>query len=162
LGYTLIPPAKDKLHETKTNLLERISVMMGGRAAEEVIFNEITTGASNDFDQATQVAKAMVVEYGMSTLGPINFGPTRDVTEWGKTYYEQNTLSQEVMSKIDAEIKKIITTAYNQAVEIVKSKKRLMDKVAAVLIKKESIDQDEFEKIVGKKSVEKLVNPLTR
>lgn len=61
LGYTLIPPAKDKLHETKTHLLEKIAVMMGGRAAEEVIFNELTTGAANDFDQATQVAKAMVV-----------------------------------------------------------------------------------------------------
>ncbi|MEK7597409.1 MAG: ATP-dependent zinc metalloprotease FtsH [Patescibacteria group bacterium] len=153
LGYTLIPPAKDKLHETKTHLLEKISVMMGGRAAEEVIFNELTTGASNDFDQATSVAKAMVVEYGMSSLGPINFGPTRDVTEWGKTYYEQNVLSQEVMNSIDAEIKKIIMTAYNQAIEIVKSKKKLMDKVADVLIKKESIDQDEFEKIVGKKEM---------
>ncbi|MBI5122947.1 ATP-dependent zinc metalloprotease FtsH [Candidatus Roizmanbacteria bacterium] len=151
LGYTLIPPAKDKLHETKTHLLEQIAVMMGGRAAEEVIFNELTTGAANDFDQATQVAKAMVVEYGMSSLGPINFGPNMDVTEWGKTYYEQNLLSQEVMAKIDAEIKKIITVAYNQAIAIVKSKKDLMDKVADVLIKKESIDQDEFEKIVGKK-----------
>ncbi|MEK7097026.1 MAG: cell division protein FtsH, partial [Patescibacteria group bacterium] len=95
----------------------------------------------------------MVVEYGMSSLGPINFGPTRDVTEWGKTYYEQNVLSQEVMNNIDAEIKKIIMTAYNQAIEIVKSKKKLMDKVADVLIKKESIDQDEFEKIVGKKLI---------
>ena len=153
LGYTLIPPDKDKLHETKTNLLERIAVMMGGRAAEEIIFNEITTGASNDFDQATSVAKAMVVEYGMSSLGPINFGPTRDVTEWGKTYYEQNVLSQEVMNSIDAEVKKIIMTAYNRAIEIVKSKKKLMDRVADVLIKKESIDQDEFEKIVGKKQL---------
>ena len=151
LGYTLIPPGKDKLHETKTHLLEKIAVMMGGRAAEEVIFNEVTTGASNDFDQATSVAKAMVVEYGMSTLGPINFGPTRDVTEWGKTYYEQNTLSQDVMNNIDAEIKKIIMTAYDKAISIVKSKRKLMDRVAEVLIKKESIDQDEFEKIVGKK-----------
>jgi len=151
LGYTLIPPEKDKLHETKTHLLEKIAVMMGGRAAEEVIFNEVTTGASNDFDQATSVAKAMVVEYGMSTLGPINFGPTRDVTEWGKTYYEQNTLSQDVMNNIDAEIKKIIMTAYDKAISIVKSKRKLMDQVAEVLIKKESIDQDEFEKIVGKK-----------
>jgi len=152
LGYTLIPPAKDKLHETKTHLLEKIAVMMGGRAAEEVIFNELTTGAANDFDQATQVAKAMVVEYGMSSLGPINFGPNMDVTEWGKTYYEQNSLSQEVMSKIDAEVKKIITVAHDQAIEIVKSKKDLMDKVALQLIKTESLDQDEFEKIVGKKS----------
>lgn len=151
LGYTLIPPAKDKLHETKTHLLEQIAVMMGGRAAEEIIFNELTTGAANDFDQATQVAKAMVVEFGMSSLGPINFGPTMDVTEWGKTYYEQNLLSQEVMAKIDAEIKKIITVAYDRAIEIVKSKKNLIDKVADQLIKKEGLDQEEFEKIVGKK-----------
>jgi cell division protease FtsH len=136
LGYTLIPPAKDKLHETKTHLLEQITVMMGGRAAEEVIFNELTTGAANDFDQATQIAKAMVVEYGMSSLGPINFGPTMDVTEWGKTYYEQSPLSQEVMAKIDAEIKKIITVAYNRAIEIVKSNKELIDKVADQLIKR--------------------------
>ena len=106
LGFTLIPPAKDKLHETKTHLLEQISVMMAGRAAEEVIFNEVTTGAANDFDQATQVAKAMVVEYGMSDLGPINYGPTIDVTEWGKSYFEQNSISQEMMAKIDKEIKK--------------------------------------------------------
>lgn len=88
----------------------------------------------------------------MSSLGPINFGPNMDVTEWGKTYYEQSPISQEVMGKIDAEIKKIITVAYNQAVEIVKSKRDLIDKVALQLIKTESLDQDEFEKIVGKKS----------
>lgn len=152
LGYTLIPPAKDKLHETKTHLLERISVMMGGRAAEQVIFDEVTTGAANDFDQATSVAKAMVVEYGMSDLGPINYGPTMDITEWGKSYYEQSSISQEMMAKIDAEVKKIITTAYNQAVGIVKAHKQLLDKVSEQLIKKESLDEEEFVKIVGKKT----------
>ena len=151
LGFTLIPPAKDKLHETKTNLLERISVMMGGRAAEEAIFNETTTGAANDFDQATNIAKAMVVEYGMSDLGPINFGPTRDVTEWGKTYWEQNTVSQEMLAKIDAEVKEIITSHYKIAVQTVKANKKLLDDVAVALLKTESLDQDEFEKIVGTK-----------
>ena len=151
LGFTLIPPAKDKLHETKTNLLERISVMMGGRAAEEAIFNETTTGAANDFDQATNIAKAMVVEYGMSDLGPINFGPTRDVTEWGKTYWEQNTVSQEMLAKIDAEVKEIINSRYKIAVQTVKANKKLLDDVAVALLKTESLDQDEFEKIVGTK-----------
>jgi len=151
LGYTLIPPAKDKLHETKTHLLEKISVMMGGRAAEEVIFNEVTTGAANDFDQATSVAKAMVIEYGMSDLGPINYGPTMDVTEWGKSYYEQSPISQEMMAKIDFEVKKIITTAYQQAVNIVKDHKKELDKISEQLIKKESLDEDEFVKLVGKK-----------
>lgn len=151
LGYTLIPPAKDKLHETKTHLLERIAVMMGGRAAEEVIFSETTTGAANDFDQATQVARAMVVEYGMSDLGPVNYGPTMDVTEWGKNYWEQSNVSQEMLASIDKEVKKIITESYDIAVALVKKNKKTLDKVAEALLKNESIDQDEFEKIVGKK-----------
>lgn len=151
LGFTLIPPGKDRLHETKTHLLERIAVTMGGRAAEHLIFNEITTGAANDFDQATQVAKAMVVEYGMSDLGPVNYGPTMDITEWGKTYWEQNTLSQDILGKIDLEVKRIIDSCYEQAQRILKEKKEVLDKVAQELIKKESLDQDEFEKIVGTK-----------
>jgi cell division protease FtsH len=153
LGYTLIPPTKDKLHETKTHLLEKIMVMMGGRAAEEVVFGEITTGAANDFDQATQIARAMVVEYGMSSLGPINFGPTFDVTEWGKGYFESQTISQQMLAKIDEEIKKIINQAYKKAVNIIKEKRPLLDQVAETLLKKESLDQEEFEKIVGKKNV---------
>lgn len=152
LGYTLIPPTKDKLHETKTHLEERIAVMMGGRAAEEVVFQEITTGAANDFDQATQIAKNMVVEYGMSSLGPINFGPTMDITEWGRNYYEQSPISQEMMAKIDQEIKKIITQNYQKAVKIIKDNRKLLDKVAQELIKKESLDQEDFEAIVGPKN----------
>jgi cell division protease FtsH len=160
LGYTLIPPAKDKLHETKTHLLEQIAVMMGGRAAEEMVFGEITTGAANDFDQATTTAKAMVIEYGMSSLGPINFGPTMDITEWGKAYFEQNTISQEMLGKIDVEIKKIIIEAYEQAVKTLKENRKSLDKIANELIKKESLDQDEFEKIVGKKKkTDLLINP---
>ncbi|MDO8609484.1 MAG: ATP-dependent zinc metalloprotease FtsH [bacterium] len=160
LGYTLIPPAKDKLHETKTHLIEQIAVMMGGRAAEQLVFDEITTGAANDFDQATNIAKAMVVEYGMSALGPINYGPTRDVTEWGKAYYEQNTISQENLSKIDTEIKKIIMEGYDTAVKTLKNKREYLDKVAAELISKEGLDDVDFEKIVGtKKTVDLLINP---
>lgn len=152
LGFTLIPPAADKLHETRTHLLERLAVMMGGRAAESYIFDEITTGAANDFDQATQVAKAMVMEYGMSDLGPINFGPTMDVTEWGKNYYEQNTISQDMLSRIDNEVKKIITEAYDKARDTIIKHKKELDAVALELVKRENIDQDEFEKIVGPKS----------
>lgn len=151
LGYTLIPPAKDKLHETKTHLLEQIAVMMGGRAAEEIVFNEITTGAANDFDQATNIARKMVVEFGMSALGPINLGPTFDITEWGKSYLEQNNISQEMLSKIDKEIKRIIDQSCSKAKEIIIQQRAHLDKVAESLIKKESLDQEEFEKIVGPK-----------
>ncbi|MDH7476385.1 MAG: cell division protein FtsH, partial [Microgenomates group bacterium] len=82
---------------------------------------------------------------------PINFGPTTDITEWGKTYFEQNNISQEMQAKIDAEIKKIIDQAYQRALEILKAKKDLLDKVAKRLIKEESLDEEEFEKIVGQK-----------
>ncbi len=153
LGFTLIPPVKDKLHETKTNLLEKITSIMGGRAAEEIVFKEITTGAANDFDQATQIAKAMVVEYGMSDLGPINFGPTLDVTEWGKAYFEQNNISQEMMAKIDQEIKKIVDSCYKKAIVIIQEKRQELDRVAEELLKKESLDGDDFERIVGKKQM---------
>ncbi len=152
LGYTLITPEQDKLHETRTHLLERLAVMMGGRAAEEYIFDEITTGAANDFDQATQIAKAMVMEYGMSEIGPINFGPTMDVTEWGKNYYEQNTISQEMLARIDDQVKKIITKAYEDARTIIMNHRKDLDVISQELIKKENIDQEEFEKLVGKKS----------
>jgi cell division protease FtsH len=149
LGYTLIPPMKDKLHETKTHLIESIAMMMGGRAAEELAFAEATTGAANDFDQATKIAKAMVVDYGMSPLGPINFGPTTDITEWGKSYYEQSTVSQDMQAKIDKEINTIITAGYQKALDTLQSHRELLDKVANELMTKESLDQDEFEKIVG-------------
>ena len=149
LGFTLIPPAKDKLHETRTHLLQRLAVMMGGRAAEEVVFSEITTGAANDFDQATNVARAMVVDYGMSSLGPVNYGPSYDITEFGKTTWQDQRISETMMAKIDAEVAAILATAYKEAVALVKKNRKLLDKVADELITKESIDTDEFEAIVG-------------
>jgi len=124
---------------------------MGGRAAEETVFNEVTTGAANDFDQATRIAKAMVVEFGMSQLGPVNFGPTMDVAEWGKSYYEQNSVSQDTLSKIDVEVKKLLETARKKAMQTLKEKRKLLDVIAQELLAKESLDGDEFEALVGKK-----------
>jgi len=155
LGYTLIPPGQDKLHTSYKQLLERLAVIMGGRAAEEVFFKDITTGAANDFDQATNIARRMVTDFGMSKLGPVNFGPTQDITEWGSEFWEQNNISQEMLAKIDHEISDILKTAFALAVRIVKKNRIVLEKVALELIKKESIDQDQFEKIVGKKDVGK-------
>lgn len=155
LGHTLTPPNQDRLHYTKTRLENMIVTMLGGRAAEEVVFGEITTGASNDFGQATRIAKGMVVDYGMSDLGPISFGPNQDVTDWGKSYYQQNTVSEETMGKIDDEVKKIIDRCYKDAVSLIKKYRKELDAVAEELIKTESMDEDEFEKIVGKKAAEK-------
>ncbi|MCL5675915.1 MAG: ATP-dependent zinc metalloprotease FtsH [Patescibacteria group bacterium] len=149
LGHTLIPPALDRTHETKSRLLEQIAAMLGGRAAEELIFKEMTSGASNDIDKATMVARAMVTEFGMSSLGPINFGPNQDVTEWGKTWYEQQSVSQQMQGKIDEEIKRIIDEGYIKAVKILKDNKKKLELVAQALLKKETIDGDEFAQMMS-------------
>jgi len=155
LGYTLIPPGQDQLHTSYKQLLERLAVIMGGRAAEEVFFKDITTGAANDFDQATNIARRMVTDFGMSKLGPVNFGPTQDITDWGSEFWEQNNISQEMLAKIDQEISDILKTAFALATQIVKKNRVVLEKVAIDLIKKESMDQDQFEKIVGKKDIGK-------
>src|SRR4030042_3993231 len=102
--------------------------MLGVRAAEEIIFNEMTSGASNDIEKATQLARAMVVEYGMSSLGPINLGPQYDIDEMGKAqWYEPAQVSPAMQEKVDNEIKAIIDTAYKEAVQLVKEHRSVMD-----------------------------------
>ena len=149
LGYTMAPPETDRLHETKSRLIEEIAMTMGGRAAEQLIFHEMTSGAANDIDQATRIAKYMVMEFGMSEIGPINFGPHLDVTEWGKQYMEQNTISQDMQGKIDVEVKKLLDEGYRKAAEILKKHKKKLDIIAAELVKKETIESEEFEQLMG-------------
>ena len=122
---------------------------MGGRAAEQIIFNEMTSGAANDIDQATRIARYMVMEFGMSDLGPINFGPEMDVTEWGKSMMEQNQISQEMLGAIDKEIKKFLDEGYRKAIEILKKHRKQLDAIAAELIKKETVESEEFEALMG-------------
>jgi cell division protease FtsH len=153
LGHTLIPPAADRTHETKSRLLDQITAMLGGRAAEETIFNEMTSGAANDIAQATKLAKSMVVELGMSDLGPINLGPDMGMGDFGQLeWYEQAQNSPAFMEKIDSETKKILDSCYKVAVKLVREKRKLLDKVSKALIEKETLDRDAFERIVGAKS----------
>ncbi len=152
LGHTLIPPANDRTHETKSRLLQQITAMLGGRAAEKVIFNEFTAGASNDIEHATRLARAMVVDFGMSELGPINLGPQYDYDELGKaSWYEPAQISPKMQEMVDNEISRIIDESYKEALAIVKKKIKVLDKVVEALMIKETIDREEFEKIVGKK-----------
>ena len=149
LGYTLAPPERDRLHETKSRLIEEIAMTMGGRAAEQTIFNEMTSGAANDIDQATRIARYMVTEFGMSDLGPINFGPQIDVTEWGKAMMEENPVSQEMQGAIDREVKKFLDEGYKKALDILKKYRKQLDLVASALIKKETLESEEFEALMG-------------
>ena len=148
LGHTLIPPVDDRSHETKSRLLEQITAMLGGRAAEQLIFGEMTTGASNDIERATAIARGMVVDYGMSSLGPTNWGPTQDE---GGRFYEPIQVSQSMQEKIDREVSRIMETCYKQATKILKDGRKSLDKVAQELLKVETLDREEFEKIVGVK-----------
>ena len=127
--------------------------MLGGRAAEEMVFNEMTSGASNDIEQATRLARAMVVDFGMSSLGPINLGPQMDYDEIGRpSWYEPANVSPAMQEKVDNEIKKIVDAAYKKAVVLIKENRKTLDNVAKELLKKETLDRDDFEGIVGKKN----------
>ncbi len=152
LGHTLIPPAADRTHETKTRIAEQITAILGGRAAEEVVFNEMTSGAANDIEKATMLARAMVIDFGMSSLGPVNLGPQSDVSSMGKmNWFEPANISPAMQEKVDSEVSSIIDGAYKKSVVIIKKQRKTLDKVSKALLKKETLDRDDFEKIVGKK-----------
>lgn len=148
LGHTLVPPSADRVHETKNRLVAQIAMMLGGRAAEKLVFDEVTTGAASDIDKASRVARDMVMEYGMSDLGPINYGPQQDVVEWGRAYFEQTPISQEMQAKIDEEVKKIVDTGYETAIKILTKFRKKLDKVSARLLEIETMDGEEFEQIM--------------
>jgi len=152
LGHTLIPPAADRTHETKTRFIQQLIAMLGGRAAEQVIFNEMTAGASNDIEKATRLARAMVTDFGMSSLGPVNMGPQTGYDDFGNVnWMEPAQISPAMQEKVDLEVKKLMDEAYKQAVIIVKKNKKVLDKIVEALLDKETLDRDEFEKIVGNK-----------
>jgi cell division protease FtsH len=148
LGYTLIPPKKDRVHETKARLIKQMAMAMGGRAAEKMVFKDMTTGAASDIAHATQIARSMVVEWGMSDLGPINFGPEVSTNEWGRSFWEPTKISDGMMQKVDEEVKKFVDGALSRAEIVLKKNKPRLDKIAKVLVEKESIGEEEFEELM--------------
>ncbi|MDO8619602.1 MAG: ATP-dependent zinc metalloprotease FtsH [Candidatus Daviesbacteria bacterium] len=149
-GHTMFPPTEDRSNETKSRLLEQIATALGGQAAEELVFKDVSTGAANDLEVASRIARDMVTEYGMSGLGPMNVKSQPMFGLWDRGD-EGGQISQELQSKIDFETKKIIDTAYKQAQEILKKNRTKLDKVAKALLEKETLDTAEFEKLIGKK-----------
>ena len=147
----MFPPTEDRSNETKSRLLEQIATALGGRASEELVLKDVSTGAANDLEVATSIARDMVTEYGMSSLGPINIKPRAMFGIWNRGGEEGNQVSEVMQAKIDAEINKIIDVAYKQAQGILKSNKAKLDKVAKALLEKETLDTAEFEGLIGKK-----------
>lgn len=145
LGFTMFPPRTDRYNETKTRLLELITASLGGRAAEEVAFGEMTVGGASDFEQATAIARKMVTSYGMSELGPISFETRSAEDEW--RVFGSST-SEGMASKIDEEVKKIIDHCYLDATRLLMENRPLLDRVAGDLVTKETLEGEELDKIL--------------
>ncbi len=145
-GYTMPLPSEDKMFHTKSGMLNDIMVSLGGRIAEEIIFGDITTGASSDIKQATKVAKAMVMEFGMNErAGLVNYGNEGDEIFIGRDFGQTKAYSEETANMIDEEIRNIINDCYKKAREIILKRKYVLESCAALLIEKEKIGFEEFE-----------------
>jgi cell division protease FtsH len=151
-GYTLKVPTEEKRMMTKTEFFAELAVLLGGYCAEKLKFNDITTGASNDLERASSLARKLVKEFGMSSLGPVFWGEKDELVFLGKEISEQRNYSEEVASQIDKEVKKFIAQAEAQAFKVLKQNKKSLEKIAKTLIKKETIERKEYEKLIGLKS----------
>ena len=163
-GYTMPLPEQDELHMTKGRMLQNIMVSLGGRIAEEIIFDDITTGASQDIKQATSMARAMVAEYGMSEkLGMINYGGDNNEVFIGRDLAHTRTYSEEVASEIDSEVKRIIDECYAKAKRIILDHEDVLHSCCALLMEKEKIGQAEFEALFqdGEKPSGEAETPVT-
>ena len=147
-GYTMYRPTEDKSFISRTEMLENIVSLLGGRASEELVLGDISTGASNDIQRATQIAKAMVTKYGMSDrIGTITLGSDQDEVFIGRDWGHEKSYSEETAGVIDEEVKKIIDNAYQEAKSILNAHRDKLDRVAEVLVEKEKITGEEFDQI---------------
>jgi cell division protease FtsH len=154
-GYTLKMPIEERKIKTKSEFLAELATLLGGYCAEKIKFGEITTGAANDLEKASELARKLVKEYGMSDLGPIAFGEKEQLTFLGKEISEQRNYSEKVAAKIDKEVAKFIKNAQKQAQKILTQKRKLLNKIAQTLIEKETIEKEEFEKLIKSEKTKK-------
>jgi cell division protease FtsH len=148
-GYTMALPMEDKNYMRRSELVDQLAMLLGGRTAEELIFLDPTTGASNDIEKATQIAKRMVMEYGMSDeLGPLQYGKPEGEVFLGRDYTSGNDISNEVAAAIDSEIRAMITAAHDEAREIITTHMDALHRLADVLLDKETVGAKELEQIL--------------
>ena len=148
-GYTMSLPLEDKLYSSKKSMEDDLVTLLGGRVAEKLVFDDITTGASNDIERASEMARKMVTKYGMSdNLGPISFGSGHDEVFLGKDYGTVRNYSEEIAKDIDAEVKDIIMNAYARCEEILMTHRNKLNELAEYLIANEKIDGEDFKKLM--------------
>ncbi len=162
-GYNLMLPKEEKYTATKTELLEEIMGLLGGRVSEEVVFNEVTTGAHNDFSKATKIARSMVTEYGMSSLGPVQLETPEGSSFLGRDYNKNRNFSDQVALEIDNEVRKIINDCYAKAKKIIEKNRDLLDLIAANLIEHETLTKEQIDYLVenGKMPDEDMLDDVT-
>ena len=147
-GYNLMMPKEETYLSTKKELLETISGLLGGRVAEEIEFNEVTTGAHNDFEKATKIARAMVTEYGMSSLGPVQFEHQESSVFLGRDYNKSRNFSSQVAFQIDEEVRKIISEQYEVTKKIINENRDLLKLIAETLLEHETITKEQIDYLV--------------
>jgi cell division protease FtsH len=156
-GYNLMLPEEEyTLLMTRKALLDQITGLLGGRVAEEITFNEVSTGAHNDFQRATQIARAMVTEYGMSSLGTVQYEQRSGNVFLGRDYNVDKSFSDAVALEIDTEVRKIINEAYKQATEVIKEHQDLLIKIAEILLEVETLNKEDIDQIVENGSIDWL------
>ena len=157
-GYAMMVPKEEKYTQTKQELLEQITGLLGGRVSEELNFGEITTGAHNDFEKATKIARSMVTEYGMSDLGPVQLEHQSEGVFLGRDYNKSRNFSDIVAHEIDEEIRKIVGECYKKATEILKENKDLVKLIADALMERETLTKEQIEYLVEHKELPKDVS----
>jgi cell division protease FtsH len=149
-GYTLMFPEEDRYYMTKTELLDRVSTLLGGRVAEKLVLNDISTGAQNDLERATSIVRQMIMEYGMSdALGPITLGKKHDQVFLGRDLARDRDYSEEIAKAIDQEIRKTIDDCYQKAQEILEKERSKLESIAQALLEKETLDAHEIKELVA-------------
>jgi cell division protease FtsH len=157
LGYTISLPTEDKFLTTRAELNDTMAMTLGGRAAEELVFGEVTTGASNDLEKVTATAKQMVMRFGMSEkLGPRVFGHDHGQPFLGREFSSEPDYSDDVAREIDAEIRRIVEEAHQVAREILGQRRSELDKTSEILLRRETIEREEFLQLLEGKSEEEV------
>ncbi len=158
-GYTMPQPERDEMFNTRGQMLQQITVDLGGRVAEELIFDDITTGASQDIKQATQLARAMVTQFGMSEkLGLVNYGNDSDEVFIGRDWGHTRSFSENIASQIDEEVKDIINSCHSKAKKLVEEHRFVLEETARQLLEKEKLSRDEFEAIFEMEKEQAVTN----
>ncbi|HEX5995890.1 MAG TPA: ATP-dependent zinc metalloprotease FtsH [Jiangellales bacterium] len=148
LGYTMVLPDEDKYSTTRNEMLDQLAYMMGGRAAEELVFHDPTTGAANDIDKATTLARRMVTQYGMTErLGAIKFGTDKSEPFLGREIGHERDYSEEVAAKVDEEVRKLIETAHQEAFDILVENRDILDHLVVQLLEQETLDKEQVAQI---------------